>query len=390
MDEAALAYLLSLPGQALLDAAATAYADGDALRAADRLRRHHAPDHVAAALTQVRLRSRAADKLGADARRMYFTSDGLQQATARQVADHRAVRIAASGQRRLLDLGCGIGSDLLAAARAGLDVTGMEQDPVTAVVARANLAALGLPGNVAVGDVAQADRSGYDVVFADPARRDARGRTFDPGAFSPPWSFVETLLTETAVVKTAPGIPHTLVPDRVEAEWVSLDGRLREAVLWSGLGGGVARRASVLNTSGVTATVTDRDDPGAPEVREVGAFVYEPDDAVIRAHLVSAVVVAVNGGLVDPHLAYVTADVHRRTPLARAYAVEEVLPFRERQLRAALRARGVGQLTVKKRGVAVTPEALRRRLDLRGGAAATIIVTRTPASAVVLLVTPLA
>ena len=91
----------------------------------------------------------------------------------------------------------------------------------------------------------------------------------------------------------------------------------------------------------------------------------------------------------DAHLAYVSSDEERPGPLVRAYEVLDVLPFREKALRAALRARHVGPLTIKKRGVSVTPEALRARLRLTGSEPATVIVTRTPSGALALLVRPL-
>lgn len=390
VDGPAFDYLLRESGQQLLVEVESAYAEADALVVGSRLRSRHDPAHVAAALTQVRLRRKAVDKLGEAAARMYFTPAGLEQATAGPVAAHRAGRMVAAGHQRVLDLGCGIGADLIAAARADLTVHAVDRDPVTVAIARANLSVLGLTGTVSVGDAREHDRSAYDIVFADPARRGARGRTFDPAAYSPPWSFVEEVLAGTAVVKVAPGIPHALVPAGVEAEWVSLAGRLREAALWSRVDRGVQRRATVIDSSGSFASVTEADDPGNAPVRDVGRFVYEPDDAVIRAHLVTAIAVDVEGWLLDPHLAYVSSDVHRPNRLARAYAVREVLPFKEKQLRAALRARGVGPLTIKKRGVQVTPEALRKRLGLKGPTPATIIITRTPTSAAVLLVEPLA
>ena len=94
------------------------------------------------------------------------------------------------------------------------------------------------------------DRSTYDAVFLDPARRGAAGRTFDPASYAPPWTFVEEVLTGSAVVKVAPGIPHELVPADVEAEWVSLDGGLKEAALWSVGVNRVRRRATVLGSRG--------------------------------------------------------------------------------------------------------------------------------------------
>ena len=106
-------------------------------------------------------------------------------------------------------------------------------------------------------------------------------------------------------------------------------------------------------------------------MREVGAFLYEPDGAVIRAGLVTAVAAGVGGGLVDEHIAYVTADEAFHSPFARSYRVLEELPYREKQLKAALRERGIGRLTIKKRGVDVVPEQLRKRLALAGDREAT-------------------
>jgi DNA-binding SARP family transcriptional activator len=59
-------------------------------------------------------------------------------------------------------------------------------------------------------------------------------------------------------------------------------------------------------------------------------------------------------------------------------------------LRAALRERGIGRLTIKKRGVAVAPEQLRSRLALRGDAEATLVLTRVAGKGTALLVRPFA
>jgi len=384
VDLDAFRWLLSDEGQALL--ARAGELAGDELHAQAELRRGAAPEQVAAALTQVELRRRAEPKFGTAAARMYFTPDGLEQATRAPVAEHRAARLAAFGAGSLIDLGCGIGGDLLAGAAAGLTCAGVDLDPVRVAVAEANLHALGLPGAVKVADATRVDTTPFDVAYADPARRSGSGRTFRADDWQPPWSFVERLLTRDACVKVAPGIPHALVPAGVEAEWVSDRGEVKEAALWSGRLASTARRATVIAAGGL-ATLTDEDDPGA-EVRAVGEFLYEPDGAVVRAGLVTAVAHGVDGGLVDPHIAYVTSDASFRTPFARSYQILEELPFREKQLRAALRERGVGRLTIKKRGVDVVPDQLRKRLDLAGDAEATIVLTRVAGHGTALLVRP--
>ena len=370
-----LAGLLTDEGQDLL-AGLRDHNPADELAAATRLRRTHDAALVSAALGQARLRQRAAAKFGADAGRMYFTPDGVEQATRASVAAHRADRFRALGVGRLADLCGGIGGDAIALARAGIDVLAVDRDPLTCAVARANAAALGLADRIEVrcADVAEVETAGYDAVFVDPARRTGRGRTFDPEAYSPPlsWAVRAARTVPFAAVKVAPGIPHEAVPGDAEAEWVSDRGDVKEAALWFGTDPG-AVRATLLPSGAVLRAGRL---PQDPLVRPVGRFLYEPDGAVIRAHLVAEVARTLDGGLIDPTIAYVTADEPRPTPYATAYTISDVLPFNLKRLKALLREREVGTLTVKKRGSAVEPEEVRRRVRPQGPRAATVFLTR--------------
>jgi SAM-dependent methyltransferase len=396
VDLDAFRWLLTDPGQQLLDRAAHAYADtqGDPVAAASAVRKVE-PDaaRATAALSQVQLRVRAVAKFGDDALRMYFVPDALEQATRPRVAAHRASRLAAYAPASVVDLGCGIGGDLVAFARAGLTVAGVDLDPLRVEVARANLAALGLPGAVEVADSTTLGLDGFGAVFADPARRTSSGRVFDVNGWTPSWEFVLGLFERAAIVKVAPGIPHDLVPTGVEAEWVSEAGDVKEAALWSPALATARRRATVIPSSGGLASITEEDDPfdGVAErpVREVGGFLYEPDGAVIRAGLVTAIAAGVEGGLLDEHIAWVTSDKPFRSPFARSYRVVEELPYREKQLKAALRERGIGRLAIKPRGVQVVPEQLRKRLALNGDNEGTLVLTRVAGAGTAYLVEPL-
>ena len=110
-----------------------------------------------------------------------------------RVATHRATRLAATGATDVVDLGCGIGGDLVAMARAGLRVRGVELDPVRAAIAAANLRALELDGDVIRGDARSVD-IGKEAPGHRPARRDGRGRTFSTSDLQPPWDWVRQLL----------------------------------------------------------------------------------------------------------------------------------------------------------------------------------------------------
>ncbi|GAA2415304.1 class I SAM-dependent methyltransferase [Streptomyces glaucosporus] len=386
--------LLTDEGQGLLEELRT-YDPGRELAVATRLRRDHPAELVSSALAQARLRQRAAAKFGGgedgDAARMYFTPDGVEQATRASVAAHRAGRFAALGVRSVADLCCGIGGDAIALARAGIRVLAVDRSPLTCAVARANAEALGLADLIEVRceDVTEVDTSGFDAVFADPARRGGRGRIFDPEAYSPPlsWAVASARRAPHAALKVAPGIPHEAVPDDAAAEWISDGGDVKEAVLWFGLPARErATRATLLPGPRTLVSAGLPDPPSGP----VGRYLYEPDGAVIRAHLVAEVAERVDGRLIDPTIAYVTSDELRPLPYANAYEITDVLPFNVKRLKALLRERGVGTLTVKKRGSAVEPEELRRKLRPTGPNAATVFLTRVAGAPAVLLGRPAA
>ena len=374
-------------------AQATLLTDTDPLVAVAALRASgHAPRVAAEALTQAALRVRAREKFGADATRMFFTREGLQQATRRVVADRRAARLAADPTiRQVADLCCGIGADAIAFARAGLSVSAVDIDPDTVEVTRANVAALGLDDRIRVerSDVTDVDLAGFDAVFCDPARRSGGRRVFDPAAYSPPWRFLAGLPARVprTVLKLGPGIDHALVPAGAEAEWTSVSGDVVEATLWHGPLATVPRRASVTNGDGAAElTGTGQRAGRVGPVREV---LYDPDGAVVRAHLVAELADRLHATLLDPSIAYLTADQAVATRFARGYTVREVLPFSVKRLRAELRARDVGRVTIKKRGSALVPEQLRRELRLSGTAESTVVLTRIAGRPYALLVDPI-
>ncbi|MFD6610772.1 methyltransferase domain-containing protein [Micromonospora chalcea] len=405
MDLDQLAALRTPEGSAAL-AAAARVAGGDPLAAAAALRSAGIPgDLAAAALTQAELRRRAVGKFGAGADGMFLTRPGLEQATRGVVADRRAARLRAAGVTTLADLGCGLGADALAAARAGIRVYAVEADPLTAAMAAANAGAAGLAELVTVecGDATAFDVSRVDGAFCDPARRRAGTgrRVFDPKAYSPPWDFVTGLAARVprTVVKVAPGLDHALIPAGAEAEWVSVDGDLVEAALWCGELAGVPRRATLLhekegpllNASGSKRVpsyhLTGTGAAEAP-VGPVRRFLYDPDPAVVRAHLVAELATDLDATLADPSIAYLYADEARPTPFARCLEITDVLPFSLKRLRALLRERRVGRVEIRKRGSALEPEKLRRDLRLSGDAAADLVLTRVAGDPTVLVCRP--
>ncbi|MCP2635296.1 class I SAM-dependent methyltransferase [Microbacterium sp. HD4P20] len=382
MQLSELTALLTSEGLRLLDATPPIESADDVARAVSRLRKDgHSPDLVSAVVGQARLRVRARAKFGDFAERMLFTRAGLEQSTRLSIAARHAARFRDAGFHRVADLGCGIGGDALGLAALGLQVHAVDADEVTAAIAAYNLAPFGDDVEVRHGQAEASDLSSVDGVWLDPARRTAghaeTTRT-RPEDWSPSldWAFDVARRMPTGI-KLGPGLDRGLIPDHVEAQWVSADGSTIELVLWSGaLARDGVRRAALVTRGESTHELTAGADAADEPVRDLGAYLHEPDGAVIRARLIGDVARSLEAGMLDEHIAYLTSDAALTSPFVSSFRVREMLPADVKGLSKTLRARGIGRLEIKKRGVDVDPAALRTRLKLSGPESATLFVTR--------------
>jgi len=240
-------------------------------------------------------------------------------------------------------------------------------------------------------------------------------------------------------VKAAPGIDHALLPADAHVQWVSVDGGVLEADIWcgplalegpgrsalvlrsapdatngagasgvgattngvgdagagpdSGTGAGSAAAGTTTSPDAVArpavARLSDPEctDPTAPPLQlppiagqeELGEYVLEPDGAAIRAGLVAHLASRAGATPLAPRIAYLTgprlpgADL---APFLRAWRVREVLPLHLKALRVRVREQGIGRLEIHRRGVDVSPDALRASLHLEGQAGETWLLTR--------------
>ncbi len=381
-------FLLSATGAAWLERAMAAEPSALPLGQVTWLRQHLAPDQAAAVLEQVRLRRRAAGRFERAAQ-MLFTDAGLQQSTHPLVAAHRAERF--RGGRQVADLGCGLGGDTLALARVAPRVLALDRDMVRLLFARHNVRVNGVAQGVTwvLGDLLAGPFSPrHWLCFADPGRRTASGRRLlRADAYEPPLSRLALVLGEAegAAVKVSPGIDYEALSWADEVEVVSLRGAVKEVTLWCGALStpGVRRRATVL-PAGVT--VTDTQPEAGCAVGSVGRYVYEPDGAVVRAGLVRQVGTRLGLWQLDPRIAYLSGDEPVTSPLVTGFEVEEVLRWGMKAVRQRLRALDVGTLEIKRRGVPLDPDEIRRRLKLRGSGHRTLIVVRIGSGAPLALV----
>ncbi|MBM9466838.1 THUMP-like domain-containing protein [Nakamurella leprariae] len=389
-----VAFLRSAAGtDALGLAAGLALTDATRLRDADRLRRAVGA-RAAAVLETARLRRLAVAKLGPLSADWLLTDEALQQATPAPVAAHRAARLAGIGVH---DLTCSIGTELVTLAAGCPVVLGSDLDPVRLAMAAHNLAHSGTPPGVPV-VLARADARtpvGRGLLrYADPARRSGTGRRITSADTVPSVAELDAGSADRPpVLRVPPGIDHDALARPGEVELVSLDGTVREAVLWPAELAGPARRATVLTTRlDGTATVlgiglgieqVSSTEPDDAPVTPVQDWIVDPDGAVVRAHLVRQWAARHGLSRLDEHLAYLTGP---RPPAGvRAFRVLDTAPFTERTVAQWCRRDDIGTLEIKQRGTAVVPDVLRTRLRpaLRGPTihAATLVVARVGRSA---------
>jgi len=331
----------------------------DALSKASKMSLH---PQAGALLTLARLRQRAVAKFPL-AQQLFYTPEALEQATAWPVALHHAAWFEAHApDGPILDLGCGIGGDTLALAQHR-PVIAYERDPVRLCFAQANADVLGLGRRVEfrqadwTADLSKGAFASIGAAFVDPARRVNGKRVFSLYEMEPPLADLLQLQQQVPAlgVKVMPSVKSHEIPVECSVEFVSHAGVCKEALLWFDLptSGHPQRWASIHTTSGWhTLGMTDENVPTGP-IQQLDAHLF------------------------DAQIAYLVSLNLCTSPVVQTFQIEEVHPFKLKLLNRRLKALGIGQVELKKRGFPIEPETLRPQLKLTsGGRGAVVIFTR--------------
>lgn len=351
----------------------------------ERLRRALPPERVHLVLEQVELRQRARKKFR-NASTMFFTRRGLEQATDQWTAHYKASRF--DRREPVVDLCCGLGGDLLEIAAAH-EATGVDRDPVAVLLAQENVRSRRAEASVLVGDVETYRFPPGNSWHIDPDRRPRGRRTTRPELHEPGPELVDQLRRNNpdGAVKLAPAadVPAEWSAE-AELQWISFSRECRQLVAWFGCLADVRgrRRATTLvyrrprSTDAIQwpepFSVDGEPDLAIPEAGHVGSFIYEPDPAVLAAHLGGELAARHALAAIEPGGVYLTGEQAVDDPLLGGFVVEDVMPYDLRHVGRLLRQRQIGRLEIKARGTRHSPERIRAELRLRGDKAATLIV----------------
>jgi hypothetical protein len=335
------------------------------------LRKAMSPERAHLVLEQVELRERAKEKF-ARAEQMFFTRKGLEQATDEQIAAYKANRF--PSPRPVADLCCGIGGDLLALAARG-EAIGIDFDPAVAHLAMANCP----QAEIRVANVAEFPLAETSAWHIDPDRRPAGKRTSRIELHEPSLHTLAAMLEANshAAIKLAPAgdVPEAW-SERSEREWIGSRGQCRQQVVWFG---SLARHAgehaaTIVDARGGVRTIHGEHDVEIPIATAPARFIYEPHAAVLAAHLQGAVANEHGLSTLASRIAYFTGDALIEESALDAFEVLEVLPLDRKRLKSLLRERRIGRLEVKKRGVDLEPDELRKAVVSDGDEPATLLV----------------
>lgn len=321
------------------------------------------PEAAAWAFTQWRLRERAKRKF-ARAEQMLFSAEALEQATHEQVAAYHASLFPIG--TLVGDLTTGIGGDAIAQARRG-PVLGYEPDVARAALARHNLAAHGLAGEVREADCL-GDEWSFEHAFADPARRVEGRRTLRMDEFQPdPKELAERMKgLRLGAIKLSPLLKdEELMALGGRVEFLSHESECKEALVVLGVDSGEPGYEAVHIESGERLA-------GSPTPRrmtltdEPETWFFEADPAAIRAHALPVLAERYDLFPLGRSNGYLTGRRNVESPWLKAYRIVGFAPTDPRQAGRALTELNAATPAVKTRSANIDPFEFGRKLRLKG------------------------
>ena len=385
-------WLLSEAAIPLLRQAADSLSANESMvRLAQRLRKDVSSNRASIVMEQTQLRLRAESKFP-NAREMFFTKRGLEQATGQGIAIYKAARF--SGCEHVADICCGIGGDLLALLdrndSAASAATGVDADELTAMFARHNMN-VGSSNGSSRGEVLfqkfesmPVDR--FNGIHADPDRRGGAAnfrRTVHGDRFEPSLDHLFECSGDVGLVaiKVAPATPVSNDwPKSIEREWIGDRRECKQQVIWRGenVDRVCHRTATCVDKAGTAASfsVPDSDvDVRLPIADSVGDWIHEPHPAVLAAGLSLALGRDLDLRPLATDVAYLTGGkvLH---PLMQSFKTIKILPLNLKKVTAELRAMDVGTLEVKRRGIEQIAGEQFMKLKFSGNRPVTVILTR--------------
>jgi len=224
-------------------------------------------------------------------------------------------------------------------------------------------------------------------VHLDPARRNDRGRTFKLSDTVPPPETVARLLDRAAGggVKLSPAVDLAALAEALpegETEFISENGRLVQAVLWTGALARDERRATLITD---IATHSLQGSPAPPPPGRLDRYLYTLDPALERSGLTQRIAADMNLNMPHPRLGLLTGPQLVASPWLTPFERLAEMPWQLKKVKRWLREHHAGLVEVKTRGKAVDPDRLQTELRGEGEKTFTVFILRWDKKRIVLI-----
>ncbi|MFA6194158.1 MAG: class I SAM-dependent methyltransferase [Patescibacteria group bacterium] len=336
-------------------------------------------------VTLIKLRRQAAKKF-VRAAEMLFTPLNLEQSTSEAISEHIARRF--KPEWKIVDLTCGLGGNLIPLAQHCQSAVAVDKLDINIACAQANAAAYGVASKIEfiIGDAYENISSDADAFFLDPAR-DREGQTKTRSLVNSEPALLRILpeifkITHNVGVKISPAFDYKeleALSEKPEIEIIAEDNNCKVAMLWFGeLRTEAARRATILVKNGVYEFIDSKSRPLVPIVPEPGNFLYEPNKAIIKAHLIEDLAASYGLSKINRHLSFLTGDVlvgADKPGIFRVFKIKACRPFALKELKSYLKAEGIERVNIMTKRFPLLPEELYKKLKVKEGGDLFLIVT---------------
>jgi len=333
---------------------------------------------VRAMAEQIACRKKAAVKLPSlSLFPLLYTRLGLEQASGERAAEWK---VSLMKGHRAIDLTGGLGIDTLYLAHRFEHVVSCERDEALARLAEANRRVMGIANvETRIGDseaiLADYADDSFDWVLVDPARREHGGRSAGLEQSSPDVTALHDLMLRKArrvCIKASPALEisglERLLPALSTVIAVSVDGECKEVLLLLDREREAGRTPEVRAVCLGEATfeiASFGDEPPARVVAETpGAWLYEPDAAIIKARLTGELARQLHLEFLNRTVDYLTsARLVERFP-GRSFRIEAYRSFRPKSFRKELAELGITNAAIQRRDFPLSVEELRKRYKI--------------------------
>lgn len=330
----------------------------------------------------IKLRRAAKDKFS-KSEEMFFTSISLEQSTGEVIARHIAKRFKADWQ--VADLTCGLGGNAIFLAEKVKKVLAVDLYYEKLDCARENAIAYGVQDKIdfVMGDAFLNIKPGTDAFFLDPAR-DREGNTKTRSFLNSQPELLKILpllfeVTHNVAVKISPAFDYEelrALPEEPEVEIISEDNNCKVAMLWFG-----EFKTAKLRATGFKGekffSFKDEGVENSP-ISEIKKYLYEPNKAISKAHLINEVAAKFSLSKINFNLSFLTSDELVDTEglnIFRKFKILHSEIFSLKIFKEFLKSRGITRAEIMTKHFPMTPEEIRKRLKIKDGGNAVLILT---------------